>query len=168
MRVCSLSPSLGQSSIDPSVLRGYLVHRTHNHKRYSNGEKLTAQGSARAETRPQCRFRFAEDVRNDERHEFLSHAVVGLELGSRRFLGKEGSLASGRVKHRENKTNQAGSEQTGIRSSGGHDVMITNSDTRHQGVNLRTRTGRSSRSPGRSPEPISKRVTTSRESGSSL
>ncbi len=166
VRVCSLSPSLGQSSIDPSVLRGYLVHRTHNHKRFSNGEKLTEQGSAGAEACPQCRFRFAEDVRDDKRHELLSHAVISLELRSWRFLWEESSLASGRVKHRENQPNQARTEQTNIRSSRRHVVMITKSDTCHQGVNLRTRTGRSSRSPGRSPAPFSKSVTTSRESGS--
>ena len=148
VRVCSLSPSLGQSSIDPSVLRGYLVHRTHNQKRYSNGEKLTAQDSAGAEACPQGRLRFAEDIRNDQRDELLSHAVIGLELRSRRFLGKEGPLASDRAEHRENKAGQARTEQTNIGSSGRHGAMITKSDACHQGVDLRTRTGRSSRSPG--------------------
>ena len=79
--------------------------------------KLTAWGSARTKPGPKGWFRLTEDVRNFEWHELLTHAVIGLELGSRRFLGKEGPLACGRTDHRAKQTDHAGSQQDDVRCS---------------------------------------------------
>ena len=128
--------------------------------------KIDGVESARTESSSQRGFRFTEDIGYDQWNELLTHAVIGLELGSRRLLGKEGSLTTNREKDRRRQPDQTRAKQWDSQSGGAHDTMITKPDARHQSLDLRTLTGRSSRRTGGSTPGPSKRVTTSTESGS--